>query len=89
MKILVSPFMLAEVNLPMFFFLSVFLLVDIKMLWRTIFLLERGKANNPQISLLLMKCYGMLGASESITDLFEAVSIKHLQMETIGYVWDT
>jgi hypothetical protein len=53
-------------------------------LWDTIFLLERAKNSNPQISLLLMKLYGLLGGVESITELFKEVSIKHLQLETIG-----
>lgn len=57
---------------------------EIRVLWEAIFLLERAKNANPQISLLLMKLYGILGANESVTELFKAVSIKHLQMETIG-----
>ena len=62
-----------------------FSLADIKILWEAIFLLERARNSNPQIALLLMKLYGILGANESITVLFEAISIKHLQIETIGY----
>ena len=33
-----------------------------------------------------MKLYGLLGANKSITELFKEISIKHLQMETIGWV---
>lgn len=33
-----------------------------------------------------MKMYGMLGGIENITELFKEISIKHLQLETIGLV---
>ena len=57
------------------------------MLWEAIFLLERAKNSNSQMALLLLKLYGMLGGIESITELFKEISIKHLQLETIGYVF--
>ena len=56
-------------------------------LWEAIMLLEYArsmKSNNAQIMLLLMKLYGFIGAAEGITDLFESLNIKHLQMETLG-----
>jgi hypothetical protein len=33
-----------------------------------------------------MKLYGYIGAAEGITDIFEALNVKHLQMETLGYI---
>lgn len=55
-----------------------------KTLWDAIFLLEGARNSNAQISLLLMKLYGLLGGAESITDLFKEIAIKHIQLETIG-----
>ena len=60
---------------------------DRRPLWQAILLLEYAKNNkssNPQIMLLLMKLYGFIGAAEGITNVFESLNIKHLQMETLG-----
>ena len=59
-----------------------------KVLWQAILLLEHARSMhsiNSQILLLLMRLYGYIGAAEGITDVFETLSIKHLQMETLGY----
>ena len=45
----------------------------------------RSNGTNPQFMLLLMKLYGHLGATECITVLFQALNIKHLQMDSLGY----
>ena len=45
----------------------------------------RSNGTNHQFMLLLMKLYGHLGATECITVLFQALSIKHLQMDSLGY----
>ena len=55
-------------------------------MWDAIFQLERAKNTSPQMAVLLMTCYGLVGACENMVDLFQAVSIKHLQIETIGLV---
>ena len=60
---------------------------DRSVLWQAILLLEyvrSTKTSNAQIMLLLLKLYGHLGVAECITDIFEALNIKHLQMETLG-----
>jgi N-terminal acetyltransferase B complex non-catalytic subunit len=79
-----------------FVVLAVHVLIEIyvetrewRVLWQAILLLEhsRGqKTANPQILLLLLKLYGFLGAAEGITGIFESLSIKHLLMETLGYI---
>ncbi|CAI8015192.1 N-alpha-acetyltransferase 25, NatB auxiliary subunit [Geodia barretti] len=79
-----------------FVVLAVHLLIEIyvetrewRVLWQAILLLEHSrsmKTTNPQILLLLLKLYGFLGAAEGITDIFESLNIKHLQMETLGYI---
>ena len=48
-------------------------------------MLEYAKGTNPQISLLLMKLYGFVGATEFITDIYDGLYIKHLQTATLGY----
>ena len=48
-------------------------------------MLEYSKRSNPQISLLLMKLFGYMGATEYITDIYDGLFIKHLQTETLGY----
>lgn len=55
-------------------------------LWDALFMLEYSKRSNPQISLLLMKLYGYMGATEYITDIYDGLFIKHLQTETLGYI---
>ena len=59
---------------------------DVSHLWEAVFMLEYARSNgtNPQFLLLLMKLYGHLGATECITVLFQALNIKHLQMDTLG-----
>ncbi len=59
---------------------------DCSHLWSAIFLLEYAKKSNPQISLLLMKLYGFLGATEFLTDLYDELYVKHVQIETLGFV---
>ncbi len=53
-------------------------------MWEAIFQLERAKETSPQISVLLMTCYGLVGACENMVDLYQSVAIKYLQIETIG-----
>jgi N-terminal acetyltransferase B complex non-catalytic subunit len=79
-----------------FVILAVHLLIEIyvdarewAVLWQAILLLEHARSNkstNSQVLLLLMKLYGYIGAAEGITDIFEALNVKHLQMETLGYI---
>ena len=59
---------------------------DVSHLWEAVFMLEYARSNgtNHQCMLLLMKLYGHLGATECITMLFQALNIKHLQMDTLG-----
>ena len=60
---------------------------DVSHLWEAVFMLEYARSNgtNPQFMLLLMKLYGHLGATECVTVLFQALNIKHLQMDSLGY----
>ena len=59
---------------------------DVSHLWEAVFMLEyaRSRGTNHQFMILLMKLYGHLGATECITVLFQALNIKHLQMDTLG-----
>ena len=50
-------------------------------------MLEYSKKANPQIPLLLMKLYSHVGATEFITSIYDELYIKHIQTETLGYVW--
>lgn len=40
--------------------------------------------SNPQILLLLMKIYGWLGAIDQCTQYYNKLSIKYIQVDTIG-----
>ena len=61
-----------------------FCLADVRHMWEAIFLLERARVSTPQISVLLMTCYGLVGACENLVDVYQAASVKHLQIDTIG-----
>ena len=69
-------------------FLLLFLLLccadNMAHLWEAIFLLEFGGRSDAQIAVLLMKLYGYLGATEPITEIFDSISIKNIQIETLG-----
>ena len=47
-------------------------------------MLEGLRNHNTQKALLLMKLYGHLGVTEAVTDIYNGVSVKHIQMETLG-----
>ena len=62
-------------------------LADPADLWRCIIMLETARKQshtNPQIQLLLVKLYGYLGAVDFCTQLYNSLSIKHIQIDTMG-----
>lgn len=60
-------------------------------LWKGVVTLEAARKQsrtNPEIQLLLWKLYSYLGAVEICTQLYDSLSIKHIQIDTIGLVPD-
>ena len=58
-------------------------------LWECILMLEAASQqsrSNPQILLLLMKLYGWLGAIDQCTQSYNRLSIKYIQIDSIGWV---
>ena len=56
-------------------------------LWECLLMLEAAhqqSKSNPQILLLLMKIYGWLGAIDQCTQYYNKLSIKYIQVDTIG-----
>ena len=45
---------------------------------------QKQSCTNPQIQLLLIRIYGYLGPVELCTQLYNSLSIKHIQMDTLG-----
>ena len=47
---------------------------------------RKHSPSNPQIHLLLIKLYSYLGAMDFCTELYNNLSIKHIQIDTLGSV---
>ncbi|XP_019853381.1 PREDICTED: N-alpha-acetyltransferase 25, NatB auxiliary subunit-like [Amphimedon queenslandica] len=57
-------------------------------LWECVLMLKAANqqsSSNPQILLLLMKLYGWLGAIDQCTQSYNRLSIKYIQVDSIGY----
>lgn len=63
------------------------LIGDYSQLYKAIMLLEeaRGFISVP-IKMFLMKLYCYIGAMDACTELYEALAIKHIQVESLGQV---
>lgn len=59
---------------------------DARHVWEGVMILEGVRNHSTQKSLLLMKLYGHLGVTEAITDIYNSITIKHIQTETLGFI---
>ena len=57
---------------------------DYSQLYKAIVLLEEARGFSVPIKMFLMKLYCYMGAMDTCTDLYEALAIKHIQVESLG-----
>jgi N-terminal acetyltransferase B complex non-catalytic subunit len=68
------------------------LLGDENMLWQCLGVLEEGLSfspSNAQFKLLLLLLFCRLGAFQPVVDLYSSLDAKHVQHDTIGWVYST
>ncbi|KAL5477604.1 hypothetical protein EMCRGX_G024420 [Ephydatia muelleri] len=59
---------------------------DYSQLYKAIVLLEEARGFSVPIKMFLMKLYCYMGAMDTCTDLYEALAIKHIQVESLGFL---
>lgn len=62
------------------------------MLWQCLGVLEEGLSfspSNAQFKLLLLLLFCRLGAFQPVVDLYSSLDAKHVQHDTIGWVYST
>jgi N-terminal acetyltransferase B complex non-catalytic subunit len=58
-------------------------------LWGCVVMLEGARkvsCSNPQLQLLLVKLYGYLNMVDPIISLYNTLSVKHVQVDSLGYI---